>query len=55
MDCVSFTCLSNQQAGSLEAHFTEEEIKYAVFGLGDGRAPGPDGFPTIFFQHFWIC
>lgn len=54
MDCVSFKRLSNQKASSLEAHFTSEEIKHALFGLGHDRAPGPDGFPIIFFQHFWF-
>lgn len=24
-----------------------------MFGLGGDRAPGPDGFPITFFQHFW--
>lgn len=33
--------------------FSEEESKAAVFDLGSDKAPGPDGFPVFFFQHFW--
>lgn len=37
----------------LERLFTMKEVKTAVFGLGKDKAPGPDGFPLIFFRHFW--
>ena len=37
----------------LEAPFTEEEIKEAVFGSYADGAPGPDGFPFLFYQRFW--
>ena len=30
-----------------------KEVRLAVFDLGDLKAPGPDGFPGLFFQHFW--
>lgn len=32
--------------------FSLEEVKKATFQLGSDKAPGPDGFPLIFFQHF---
>ena len=32
---------------------TEEEVKKAVFSMKAYKAPGPDGFPPAFFQHFW--
>ncbi|OAY84432.1 Transposon TX1 uncharacterized 149 kDa protein [Ananas comosus] len=38
---------------SLTGPFTIDEIKKATFQLGSEKAPGPDGFPLIFFQHFW--
>ncbi len=37
----------------LDAPFSEAEIKLAVFSLGPDKAPGPDGFPLIFYQRFW--
>ena len=40
-------------ASSLEGEIWEEEIKAAVFNLGEDKAPGPDGFPLVFFWRFW--
>jgi len=31
----------------------EDEIKEALFSMEDNKAPGPDGFPAEFYQHFW--
>lgn len=28
-------------------------VKIALFQMFPTRTPGPDGFPTLFFQHFW--
>lgn len=53
MDGVSFRQLSRSHISFLEGHFRKEEIKEAVFGLGNDRVPGPDGFPIAFFHHFW--
>ena len=33
--------------------FTEEEIRVAVFGLNEDKAPGPDGFPLAFWSFSW--
>lgn len=32
---------------------TMKEIKDAIFQLGAMKAPGLDGFSTLFFQHYW--
>lgn len=36
-------------ASQLEADFTEEEIKHAVFYLGTNKSPGPNGFTAELF------
>jgi hypothetical protein len=37
----------------LTVPFTEKEVREAVFGMEHNKAPGPDGFPMKFYQHFW--
>ncbi|GKD05219.1 protein LAZ1 [Tanacetum coccineum] len=32
---------------------TNEEIKKAMFGIGDDKAPGPDGYTSTFFKKVW--
>ncbi|GJS68607.1 hypothetical protein Tco_0683172 [Tanacetum coccineum] len=32
---------------------TNAKIKYAMFDIGDDRAPGPDGFSSAFFKKGW--
>jgi hypothetical protein len=33
--------------------FTAEEVKKALFSIGDLKAPGPDGLHTIFYKRCW--
>jgi len=35
------------------APFSEVEIKYGIFSCYADGAPGPDGFPFLFYQKFW--
>lgn len=37
----------------LKAPPTKEEVQQAVFQIGANKAPGPDGFSSIFFHSFW--
>ena len=37
----------------LTRDITEDEVQQAVFDIGPHRAPGPDGFPAIFYHQHW--
>lgn len=41
------------QLDDLDAPFSEQEIKNAVFQLASNKSPGPDGFPLDFYKRFW--
>ncbi|GJX46034.1 RNA-directed DNA polymerase, eukaryota [Tanacetum coccineum] len=45
--------MSPNQITSLDAPFSREEIKRAVWDCGSDKAPGPDGFTFGFFKRFW--
>lgn len=33
--------------------YTTEEVRKALFDIGDLKAPGPDGLYSIFYKRFW--
>ncbi|XP_057794871.1 uncharacterized protein LOC131011108 [Salvia miltiorrhiza] len=37
----------------LDAPFTKNDVRNAVFQMSPHKAPGPDGFPPVFFQKYW--
>lgn len=37
----------------LMADFNAEEVKQALDGIGDLKAPGADGLPAIFYKKYW--
>jgi hypothetical protein len=37
----------------LLTEFSEEEVKSALDSIGDFKAPGPDGMPSIFYKNLW--
>lgn len=47
---LPFKELCEEDRLSLEGPFEESEVKEAVWQLGEDKAPGPDGFPIIFFK-----
>ncbi|GAA0166842.1 hypothetical protein LIER_21907 [Lithospermum erythrorhizon] len=45
--------LNTDERGALVAPITIEEVKEAIFDIGDDKAPGPDGFSSAFFKKNW--
>ncbi|GJV68037.1 putative RNA-directed DNA polymerase, eukaryota, reverse transcriptase zinc-binding domain protein [Tanacetum coccineum] len=45
--------VSDSTNTSMIAPVTNAEIKRAMFGIGDDKAPGPDGFTSAFFKKGW--
>lgn len=37
----------------LTQEYTDEEIKRALDDIGDMKAPGADGMPSLFYKQFW--
>nr|GEX03912.1 RNA-directed DNA polymerase, eukaryota [Tanacetum cinerariifolium] len=49
--------LSLDQLGILESMVSKDEVRDAVWGYGENKSPGPDGFSFEFFRKFWdiVC
>ncbi|XP_057952995.1 uncharacterized protein LOC131147247 [Malania oleifera] len=45
--------LNDSQRDQIMTHITNEEIKQALFSIGDGKSLGPDGFSVCFFKRSW--
>ena len=45
--------VSSDQNAKLCCPFSPDEVRKAVKQLGNLKAPGPDGFPGLFFDQFW--
>jgi mannosylglycoprotein endo-beta-mannosidase len=45
--------VSDVHNSNLDKEFSEKEIRDAIFGSYAEGAPGPDGFPFLFYQQFW--
>ena len=44
---------SSNHVDILNSRVTHEEIKNALFSIDDSKAPGPDGFSSLFFKRAW--
>ncbi|KAJ9566105.1 hypothetical protein OSB04_002071 [Centaurea solstitialis] len=47
------TCLSVSVANHMIRPISDEEIRVAMFGIGNDKAPGSDGFSSKFFKSAW--
>lgn len=48
------THITVEENTTLTQTFTEQEVREAIFQMKHNKAPSPDGFPTEFYQVFWI-
>ncbi|GJU14333.1 putative RNA-directed DNA polymerase [Tanacetum coccineum] len=46
--------VSDQICSDMVRPISDDEIRTAMFDIGDDRAPGPDGFTSAFFKKGWI-
>ncbi|XP_042969143.1 uncharacterized protein LOC122301839 [Carya illinoinensis] len=45
--------VNSEMNSNLTKQFTAEEVKSALFQMNPMGAPGPDGFPALFYQSHW--
>ena len=45
--------VTDEMNAELMKKFTELEVKEALNQMAPLKAPGPDGMPPLFYQHFW--
>ncbi|KAK3221989.1 hypothetical protein Dsin_009014 [Dipteronia sinensis] len=52
LQCIQ-PCLPDGKKALLDAKFTSEDVRTAVFDMYPTKAPLLDGLPTLFYQKFW--
>ncbi|GKF30051.1 hypothetical protein Tco_0096393, partial [Tanacetum coccineum] len=45
--------LSNNRSGNMVRVVSNDEIRNAMFSFGNDKAPGPDGYTSLFFKKAW--
>nr|KAJ0203968.1 hypothetical protein LSAT_V11C500292530 [Lactuca sativa] len=50
---TQFSPLDIETSASLEAPFTLEEVKNAIWSCGNEKSPGPNGFSFKFIKRYW--
>lgn len=48
-----FKSSSSRQAANLNCEISLDEVRNALFSIGPSNAPGEDGYPAMFYLHFW--
>jgi hypothetical protein len=51
--CVPVKVIAQKNANLL-SEVTDEEIKKALDNIGDLKAPGIDGMPSLFYKQYWL-
>ena len=46
-------CITAEMNDLLTATYSRDEVRKAMFNIGDLKAPGPDGLHAIFYKRFW--
>ncbi|XP_022003175.1 uncharacterized protein LOC110900598 [Helianthus annuus] len=52
-DDLFVNSLSTETANHMVRNVTREEVKQAMFSIGENKAPGPDGYTSAFFKNAW--
>ena len=47
------TVITEEMNSTLSSEFTSTEVKQAMSQMAPLKAPGPDGMPLLFYQHYW--
>ena len=47
------TVIIEEMNSKLSSEFTHLEVKQAINQMAPLKAPGPDGMPPLFYQHYW--
>ena len=45
--------ITEEMNSKLSSEFTQLEVKQAINQMAPLKAPGPDGMPPLFYQHYW--
>ena len=53
LDHLVLLCITEEENEVLKCIPTPEEIKDVLFQMQDLKAPGPDGFPALFYKQLW--
>ncbi|GKV25499.1 hypothetical protein SLEP1_g34934 [Rubroshorea leprosula] len=53
LDGIEFKKIPDEEKAMLEAPFSEEEVRQAVWSCESTKAPGPDGFNFKFVKEMW--